>query len=132
MPLTILLQTVYMDKCKTWYSAEDGTVIGLWPGGFAHNAVTVCSCLNLYTPVGSNLHSINALEHPRWEDYEYECVDDTPNRLFWLGDGQTMNERDMTGDREYTGRYFSRNKLMALLIAVAWYLNDVDVPPIPE
>ncbi|KAI0777099.1 FAD/NAD(P)-binding domain-containing protein [Irpex lacteus] len=86
-------KTVYMDKCKTWYSAEDGTVIGLWPG--------------------SNLHSINALEHPRWEDYEYERVDDTPNRLFWLGDGQTMNERDMTGD-------------------LAWYLNDVDVPPIPD
>ncbi|KAI0091222.1 FAD/NAD-binding domain-containing protein [Irpex rosettiformis] len=26
------LRTVYMDKCKTWYTAEDGTVIGLWPG----------------------------------------------------------------------------------------------------
>ncbi|KAI0750573.1 FAD/NAD(P)-binding domain-containing protein [Irpex lacteus] len=86
-------KTVYMDKCKTWYTAKDGTVVGLWPG--------------------SNLHAINALEHPRWEDYEYERIDKTTNRLYWLGDGQTMNEKNATGD-------------------LAWYLDGVDVPPIPE
>ncbi|KAI0750547.1 FAD/NAD(P)-binding domain-containing protein [Irpex lacteus] len=85
-------KTVYMDKCKTWYTAKDGTVVGLWPG--------------------SNLHANNALEHPRWEDYEYTQADETSNRLFWLGDGQTVNERHMTGD-------------------LAWYLDNADVPPVP-
>ncbi|KAI0091294.1 FAD/NAD-P-binding domain-containing protein [Irpex rosettiformis] len=85
-------KTVYMDKCKAWYTSDDGTVVGLWPG--------------------SNLHAMKALENPRWEDYEYERIDKTKNRLYWLGDGQTVNEKNMTGD-------------------LAWYLNDVDAPPVP-
>ncbi|KAI0701861.1 FAD/NAD-P-binding domain-containing protein [Cytidiella melzeri] len=86
-------KTVYTDKCNSWYSADDGTVVGLWPG--------------------SNLHAINSLAHPRWEDYEYERLDNTTNRLFWLGDGQTVNENTMKGD-------------------LAWYLEKPDVPPIPQ
>lgn len=69
-----------MDKCKAWYTSDDGTVVGLWPG--------------------SNLHAMKALENPRWEDYEYERIDRTKNRLYWLGDGQTVNEKNMTGDRK--------------------------------
>ena len=88
-----------MDKCKTWYTAKDGTVVGLWPGKSPPT-----SSLSQYWQnipfIGSNLHAIRVLEHPRWEDYEYERMDDTPNRLFWLGDGQTMNESNMTGDRK--------------------------------
>lgn len=32
------------------------------------------------------------------------------NPLYWLGDGMTVNEKSMTGDR-------------------AWYLDEVDIPP---
>jgi len=34
---------------------------------------------------------MKALAHPRWEDYEYEYVDDNPNG--WIGDGWTENEK---------------------------------------
>jgi hypothetical protein len=47
---------------------------------------------------GSALHAVRTLASPRWEDYEYERVDKTHNRLGWLGSGQTENERTMTGD----------------------------------
>jgi hypothetical protein len=30
-------------------------------------------------------------EHPRWEDFEYEYVGDSP--MGWLGDGWTENEK---------------------------------------
>ncbi|KAI0684951.1 hypothetical protein BC835DRAFT_1421768 [Cytidiella melzeri] len=86
-------KTVYTDKCNSWYRADDGTVVGLWPG--------------------SNLHAMTALAHPRWEDYDYERLDYTNNRLFWLGDGQTVKETTMQGD-------------------LAWYLEKPDVPPIPN
>ena len=65
-------------------------------------------------------------------------LDKTPNRLFWLGDGQTVNESNMTGDRECPFHYLRlvvpRNEMIDELLfyhTVAWYLNDVDVPPIP-
>jgi len=86
-------KTVYTDQCNSWYKAPDGTVVGLWPG--------------------SALHAIQTLAEPRWEDYEYESIDATRNRLRWLGAGHTENERTMTGD-------------------LAWYLNAPDVPAIPE
>lgn len=47
---------------------------------------------------GSSLHAVRALQYPRWEDYEYSRMDDVPNRLYWLGDGQTYNEKTLTGD----------------------------------
>ncbi|KAJ7082429.1 FAD/NAD-binding domain-containing protein [Mycena belliarum] len=86
-------RTVYTEKCNSWYKAPDGTVIGLWPG--------------------SGLHAIRTLAEPRWEDFEYEAIDKTRNRLHWLGAGQTEDERTGTGD-------------------LAWYLVAPDVPPIPE
>lgn len=49
---------------------------------------------------------MNALANPRWEDYDYERIDSTKNRLYWLGDGQTMNEKNMTGDRESSILYW--------------------------
>ena len=51
--------------------------------------------------LGSNLQSIKALMHPRWEDYNYELADPINNRLHWLGDGQTYNEKTLSGDRTY-------------------------------
>ncbi|KZT07862.1 FAD/NAD-binding domain-containing protein [Laetiporus sulphureus 93-53] len=88
------LETVFSDNCRSWYKMGkvDGRNVAIWPG--------------------SSLHSVRALEHPRWEDYKYEYTDGVRNRMYWLGDGQTYNEKTMTGDR-------------------AWYLNDdeVDIPP---
>ncbi|KZT07847.1 FAD/NAD-binding domain-containing protein [Laetiporus sulphureus 93-53] len=89
-------KTVYSEKCRSWYKMgkEEGRNVALWPG----------SCL----------HAVRAYEHPRWEDFDYELADGVRNRMYWLGDGQTYNEKTMSGDR-------------------AWYLNDeeVDIPPVP-
>ncbi|KAI0653122.1 FAD/NAD-P-binding domain-containing protein [Cubamyces menziesii] len=73
-------KTVFADKCRSWYKLgkEEGRVVGLWPG--------------------STLHGIRALMHPRWEDFSYERADPVKNRLNWLGDGQTYNEKTLTGD----------------------------------
>ncbi|KAM5543782.1 hypothetical protein V8D89_002399 [Ganoderma adspersum] len=90
-------QSVFSAKCRSWYKLgkEEGRIIGLWPG--------------------SNLHAVKALQYPRWEDYEYERADVEGNSLYWLGDGQTLNEKNNSGDR-------------------AWYLTEefVDRPPIPQ
>ncbi|KAI0763006.1 FAD/NAD(P)-binding domain-containing protein [Fomes fomentarius] len=90
-------RTVYSENCRSWYKCgkAEGRIVGLWPG--------------------SGLHALKALEHPRWEDYIYEKPDNVENPLHWLGDGQTFNEKNLTGDR-------------------AWYLSEefIDPPPIPQ
>ncbi|KAI8972557.1 FAD/NAD-P-binding domain-containing protein [Trametes punicea] len=90
-------RTVFTEKCRSWYKVgqEEGRIVGLWPG--------------------STLHGLRALSHPRWEDFNYELADPVQNRMYWLGDGQTYNEKTLTGDR-------------------AWYLHEpfLDVPPIPS
>ncbi|KAM5545289.1 hypothetical protein V8D89_001400 [Ganoderma adspersum] len=90
-------QSVYSANCRSWYKLgkEEGRIIGLWPG--------------------SNLHAVRALQHPRWEDYEYERADPEENSLYWLGDGQSWDEKNENGDR-------------------AWYLREefVDRPPVPK
>ncbi|KAL1708071.1 hypothetical protein EV121DRAFT_287900 [Schizophyllum commune] len=63
---------------------------------------------------GSGLHIIRALEHPRWEDYSYESLDGTRNRFHWFGHGGTAADIDPTrADR-------------------AFYMDNIDYPPIPE
>ncbi|KAI3621856.1 flavin-binding [Moniliophthora roreri] len=91
-------RSVFGAKCRSWYKAgkEDGRVIALWPG--------------------SALHCIHALEHPRWEDYNYRPLDNKPkNRFYWFGEGQTFAEK-VPGSN------------------LAWYLDPkhVDIPPVPE
>lgn len=112
-----ILQTVFGEKCRSWYKAgkEDGRVVAIWPGeketSFDTNPDLIISLNTINS--GSSLHAIRALEHPRWEDYNYEHLDrGIKNRLYWLGDGSTYNEKFMVGDR-------------------AWYLNDdqIDIPP---
>lgn len=69
--------TVYVDKCKSWYRSEGGQgnwIIGLWPG--------------------STLHALDALRSPRWEDFNYESADSTGNALRWLGDGWSVSQTD--------------------------------------
>ncbi|KAG6820664.1 hypothetical protein H0H93_013515 [Arthromyces matolae] len=87
-------QTVFAAKCRSWYKGGKavGRVTALWPG----------SCL----------HAARALAHPRWEDYNYEPLDGPiKNRLYWLGDGQTVADKDPHGDK-------------------AWYLKEIDYPPV--
>ncbi|KAI0293017.1 hypothetical protein B0F90DRAFT_1766355, partial [Multifurca ochricompacta] len=61
-----------------------------------------CSCL----------HAARTLTHSRWEDYEYEYLDDPKNQLAWLGDGQTYNEKVGKGD-------------------LAWYLDENELDYLP-
>ena len=62
--------------------------------------------------LGSSLHAIRALKHPRWEDFTYENSGESDSSLWFLGDGMTVNEKVEQGDR-------------------TWYLRDdyLDVPP---
>ncbi|KAF9492086.1 FAD/NAD-binding domain-containing protein [Pleurotus eryngii] len=88
-------RTVFGQKCRSWYKVgkEEGRVVALWPG----------SCL----------HAVEALEKPRWEDYNYELLDKgVKNRFFYLGDGLTKNEK-IRGD-------------------MATYLDRIDHPPVPS
>jgi hypothetical protein len=50
--------------------------------------------------IGSCLHALRVLEHPRWEDFEYEQLDEIKNRFHWLGDGQTYSDKTKAGDRK--------------------------------
>ncbi|KAL1676307.1 hypothetical protein EV122DRAFT_280182 [Schizophyllum commune] len=62
----------------------------------------------------STLHMLRTLERPRWEDYIYEPLEKTPgNRFFWLGNGATVSDMDPVGHK-------------------AFYLDNVDVPPVPK
>ncbi|EMD35687.1 hypothetical protein CERSUDRAFT_116421 [Gelatoporia subvermispora B] len=87
-------KTVFADKCRSWYKNgnAEGRNTGLWPG--------------------SSVHALRAIAHPRWEDFKYELLDPVDNCFYWLGDGHTHGEKNMTGD-------------------LAWYLSDkeLDVPP---
>ncbi|RMJ21396.1 monooxygenase [Aspergillus sp. HF37] len=74
-------RTVFGSECRSWYkqSTTDGRVTALWPG--------------------SSLHAMKALSHPRWEDFEYEYINDNPNGC--LGDGWTENEKNKVVNVDY-------------------------------
>lgn len=78
---------------------------------------------------------MRALRYPRWEDFNYERLDKTNNRLYWLGDGMSYTEKTLTGDSAF---YISATKLRCIsltliLFAGTWYINPnyVDAPPVP-
>ena len=63
--------TVFSEDCSSWYkSGKDGRVTALWPG--------------------SSLHAIEALDTPRWEDFDFEYVDG--NEIGWLGNGFSVRD----------------------------------------
>ncbi|GAA5894197.1 flavin-containing monooxygenase [Sporobolomyces salmoneus] len=63
---------------------------------------------------GSCLHAIKTLKHPRWEDYNYTLSTPQKNRFAWLGTGWTREEMPgVEGD-------------------TAFYLEGIDVPPVPQ
>ncbi|KAJ5640723.1 hypothetical protein N7528_000348 [Penicillium herquei] len=73
--------TVYNSKCRSWYRAgkEQGDITALWPG--------------------SSLHAMKVFSNPRWEDFEYDYLND--NLMGWFGDGWTANERNDTINVDY-------------------------------
>lgn len=75
---------------------DSGDVVGLWPGELAHPG----DVLRLIIGLGSCLHALHTLEHPRWEDWDYTRIDNEQNRFHWLGDGWSDGEKHMRGDRE--------------------------------
>lgn len=65
-------RTVLTTNCKSWYkngSTGDATIRTLWPG--------------------SGSHYFAALQHPRWEDFDWETVDEEgmDHSMSWLGNG---------------------------------------------
>ncbi|EPQ60007.1 flavin-binding monooxygenase [Gloeophyllum trabeum ATCC 11539] len=113
--------TIYSEKCRSWYKAgkEEGRVVGLYPG----------SCL----------HYLRAITHPRWEDYEYQPLDPVRNRFYWLGDGQTYNEKTLTGDIyiRTSGApevFCSFPQLIASMSSIPWRKFETHAPlsPRPE
>ncbi|KAI0136204.1 hypothetical protein BJ170DRAFT_698949 [Xylariales sp. AK1849] len=73
--------TVLSENCSSWYNGgkPGARIHGLWPGSAA--LVTIVS------------------RNPRWEDWEYEYLSDTGNRLAWyFGNGSTRMEADLGYD----------------------------------
>lgn len=73
-------------------------MVSLWPGRY--NAADTGWNHFIHRDLGSCLHCIKALEHPRWEDYDYEYLDPDNNRFFWLGNGNTLADKIPGSDRE--------------------------------
>ena len=97
---------MFGEKCASWYKRGklEGRVVGLWPGVSKRKYYKCVTFLLIHPLIGSCLHSMRALESPRWEDFKYETYDTVKNRFYWFGDGSTFNEAHMAGDRKY--RYF--------------------------
>ena len=121
---------MYSEKCRSWYKLgkDEGRIVGLWPGNGSH--IFVCGERKLtIVNQGSSLHAQRALSSPRWEDYNYEQSDEGQDGLYWLGDGQTYNEKTLTGDRTFP---LSIHVAQANFTSLgAWYLAEefVDRPP---
>ena len=70
--------TVFTDECRSWYRTGD-KITGLWPG--------------------STLHCIETLRSPRWEDFEYELLNEAGgNALAWMGNGYSALQMDENAD----------------------------------
>jgi len=85
-------RTVFSTKCRSWYKGgkEDGRVSALWPGKCF--LVKLLSVPITKWLIGSSLHAMNVFSKPRWEDFEYEFVNDNP--WGWFGDGWTEDEKN--------------------------------------
>ena len=129
-----LVQTVYSQKCRSWYKMgkEEGRIVGLWPGPavllFQYPDVRYLNFL-----LGSCLHALRALRYPRWEDFNYEPIDAEAegDGMFWLGNGMTLNEQNMSGDSTWSMVLHSFLDSLILLPTGAWYLDEkwIDPPP---
>ena len=79
------------------------------------------------------MHAVRALESPRWEDFNYEPIDAEAegDGMFWLGNGMTLNEQNMSGDSTWPMVLHSFLDSLILLPIGAWYLDEkwIDPPP---
>lgn len=63
-------RTVLTTNCKSWYkngSSGDATIRSIWPG--------------------SGSHCFASLQYPRWEDFEWERLEELDHSMSWLGNG---------------------------------------------
>lgn len=63
-------RTVLTTNCKSWYKHGEGGdafIRAIWPG--------------------SGSHAFMTLQHPRWEDFEWERIKDHEHTMSWLGNG---------------------------------------------
>lgn len=70
-------RTVYSDNCRSWYKLGkkgEATIRTIWPG--------------------SGLHCYESLKYPRWEDYEWEKIDEAEHSMSWLGNGDVEPSLD--------------------------------------
>uniref|UniRef100_A0A8H7KFR0 FAD/NAD(P)-binding domain-containing protein n=1 Tax=Bionectria ochroleuca TaxID=29856 RepID=A0A8H7KFR0_BIOOC len=73
-------KTTFTYTCNNWAKRHpDGRIIGFWPG--------------------SAIHLRKALEHPRWEDFEYESMDE--DSLAWMGDGLVLAQLSVDSTTGY-------------------------------
>ncbi|KAF4447086.1 hypothetical protein FALBO_16988, partial [Fusarium albosuccineum] len=74
-------KTVFTLPCRSWYKGGtlDGRVNALWPG--------------------SSLHAMKVFANPRWEDFDYQYLQDNSNG--WIGNGWTQDEKDKTINVDY-------------------------------
>ncbi|KIW67339.1 hypothetical protein PV04_06602 [Phialophora macrospora] len=73
--------TVLTDNCSSWANGgkPGGRIHGIWPGSAGHLTLV--------------------RKEPRWEDWEYEYLHASGNRLIgWFGNGWTRKEKDETED----------------------------------
>ncbi len=70
---------VWTEECRSWYKAgsADGKVAALWPG--------------------STLHYLEAMESPKWEDWNWE-YQRNESRFSYLGNGFSSAEKRPGGD----------------------------------
>ncbi|KAK5020752.1 hypothetical protein LTS07_011450 [Exophiala sideris] len=74
---------------------KDGRVVANWPG--------------------SGVHSRKALMNPRWEDFDYEMMQETEDKpLSWLGNGMTVGQRERTDVTDYLDQEQTINKPVPL------------------
>ncbi|KAL8277250.1 hypothetical protein RQP46_010319 [Phenoliferia psychrophenolica] len=70
-----LPRTVHTESCNAWYK-NDGKVRAIWPG--------------------SVIHLMHAMEHPRWEEFDWERLDEDKKnpaaRYAYFGAGRTYEE----------------------------------------
>lgn len=72
--------TVWGKGCRSWWkNSETGKVTALWPG--------------------STLHYLEALAHPRYDDFEVQYA--SRNRFAYLGNGFSQRQLDPTADLAY-------------------------------
>lgn len=78
--LQLLLACIVLTSIVYRYKLgkQNGRVFGPWPG--------------------SSIHFVEAMDTPRWEDYDYEYLKN--NRFNYFGKGKTIRE-DQNGDLSY-------------------------------